>query len=102
MSGIRDNAELAVFAGTVIPALFLVFRFLLKLQISGEDIYERRQHTQSATIDEQDKIIKELKILKDACERRDEEARKLIHTLTIELAELKEQVIQLELRDKPE
>jgi hypothetical protein len=98
MSGIGNNSELVVFAGTVIPALFLVFRFLLKLQISGEDIYEKSQNFQSETIVEQYKIIRDLKALKDACEKRDEGARELIDSLTKELAELKAQVIQLELK----
>lgn len=100
MNAIGNNSELVVFAVSVVPALVLVFRFLLKLQVSGEDIYERRQSMQSATIEEQENIIKELRVLKDACERRDEEARKLIYSLTVEVAKLKEQVIQLELRSE--
>ena len=95
MNAIADNSELVVFAGTVLPALFLVFRYLLKLQLSGEDLWERRTHMQGDTIIEQQQLIKDLKQLEKDCKERDTAALKKIRALEAEVIKLQNQVAVL-------
>lgn len=92
MNAGSNNSELVVFAGTVVPALFLVFRFLLKLQLSGEDLYERRAHMQNETITEQQQLILDLKKLERDCKERDASAMKRIRELESEVFKLKQQL----------
>ena len=98
MSALGNNSEVIVFGVSVVPIMVLVFRFLLKLQLSCEDIYERRQHTQSATIEEQEKLIAALKLLQKECLQRDEAAQLRIDGLVKELVKLRKLVEKLQVK----
>lgn len=95
MTALSDNSELVVFAGTVLPALLLIFRYLLKMQLSGEDIYERRAHMQGDMIAEQQQLILDLKQLEADCKERDAAALKRIRELESEVGRLQNQVATL-------